>query len=376
MNVLVVVSHYHRRQGFPRFGAQIAVGLRRLGHSVTVLTQDVEARPEDADIAFESYRVPQRPMLLQMAVEPFVLGRLLRRAEARYDAVLVVGIPVLARVVLFGTGTHLGYVKRTRATLSWHSPRWWVEALRPFHRIVTFWERRMLQGSWPALVVVGSERYRADYLDLYGVPAERVMAIPLAVEQDEFVYDPSRRAEVRSAARVDDDTQVLLSVAGRGRQKGLDVLVRALEQLPRDEKWVCWFAGSGSTTAELERATAGLRQENRVRLLGSVDAVGALYSAADLLVFPSRFDPWGLAVTEALSTGLPVVASSRAGAAEAVVAGVNGALVEDPEDEEELSRLIAESMTRAWDRETIRKTIAAYSVDAMARRIERAIEAP
>lgn len=370
MRVLLVVSEYHRRGGFPRYGAQLAVGLAELGHEVTVLTRRAERDARDEGIEFRPYRVWGPRTLLPMALEPFVVTRAVRRLRQEHDVVLVVGLPVLAPVVLFGTGAHRGYFVETLTTLRPTQLRWWVERLRPFHRVVMAWERLMLRRPHPSLIVVGAERFRREYLELYGLSPDRVAVVPLGVETAEFVFDARLRERTRAELGVAPGTRMLLEVAGRGRQKGLDVLVDALEELPGDADWCAVFAGSGSTARELVRRTASLRSQGKVRLVGKVADVRSFYCAADLLVFPSRYDPWGLVVTEALACGLPVVASSHAGASTAVRFPENGAVIDDPGDHHEVARRIMEVWGRPFDRREVAASVSAYDITEVATLLE------
>jgi UDP-glucose:(heptosyl)LPS alpha-1,3-glucosyltransferase len=65
--------------------------------------------------------------------------------------------------------------------------------------------------------------------------------------------------------------------------------------------------------------------------------VALLHAASDAFVLPTRYEPWGLVIVEALGSGLPVVTSQVAGAALAVRDGGTGRLIRNPEDPAELA---------------------------------------
>lgn len=371
MRVVMATSEYHRRGGFPRAAADYAVGLVRLGHEVVVHAREgrIDAGPDDAGIEFRPYRTVSGPTLLHMATEPVVVGRLLREADA--DLVLSVGIPTRSAAVLLGPGTHRAWYRRTRRSLSIWSPRRWGEPLRPFHRVVLAWERAMLGSRHPRLVVVPDPGHAAEYAELYGFPPERVVQVPYPVNLDEFRYDPGARARLREELGVPEGVPLLLNIARRGRQKGLDVLARALTELARDVDFRAVFAGDGATSRMLAAATEDLRRSGRVRLLGRVPEVAPLYSAADALVFPSRYDPWGLVVTEALASGTPVVCSRDIGAATAVREGENGLLLDDAEDPAEIRARIGELLAAPGgsDREAVSGSVGWLGREPVARRL-------
>lgn len=375
MKILIALSEFHQGAGYPRYGAQTALALARRGHEVTVLTRRAEIRDEDRILSFRTYDVPGRGLLVPMAREPAVVTRALREASREFDVAVSVGIPVLHPAVLVGLGTHRGYFRTSLSSLGLASPRRWVEMARPFHRVVMAWERAMLRRRVPQLVIVGGERYAAEYPALYGFPAERVVVVEMGVSPQDFAFDAGLRERARAELGIAPGTTVMLNIAGRSRQKGLDVLVEALKGLP-DGDWTCLFAGDGSRAPVLEARTAALRARGRVSLLGRVADVRALYCAADLVVFPSRYDPWGLVATEALACGVPVVCSGTIGAAVAIIEDANGTIVPDPTDPEAVRDGIARLLHRArsFDRRAVAASVAWLSWDAGAERLERHLE--
>ena len=68
--------------------------------------------------------------------------------------------------------------------------------------------------------------------------------------------------------------------------------------------------------------------------------MGSLYAAADVLLFPTIYDPFPLSALEALSMGVPVITSAANGVSEVLTAGIHGEVVKDPSDARLLSRLL------------------------------------
>jgi glycosyltransferase involved in cell wall biosynthesis len=167
-----------------------------------------------------------------------------------------------------------------------------------------------------------------DFLAACGVPAERRGLFPYAVDVDHFRARSRLSAEERAAARarleLPAGAQAVLAVAKLNAREAPWDLLRALPHLP--EQVHLLLAGDGPQRSQVERLAADLGR-GRVRLLGYVPYPGlpALYAAADLFVHPAREERWGVSVAEALACGLPVVASSRVGAAHDLLAvGRNG----------------------------------------------------
>jgi glycosyltransferase involved in cell wall biosynthesis len=144
----------------------------------------------------------------------------------------------------------------------------------------------------------------------------------------------------------------LLCVGTLSPVKGQDLLLEALIStagLP----WHCTLVGprdrNPGFVASLERQAAATGIADRLRIPGprTGAALGLEYAEADLLVAPSRAETYGMAVSEALAAGLPVVASAVGGIPEAMghtPAGIPGLLV-PPEDHRALAAALASWLT-------------------------------
>jgi glycosyltransferase involved in cell wall biosynthesis len=167
-----------------------------------------------------------------------------------------------------------------------------------------------------------------DYLAACGVPVERRGLFPYAVDVAHFrarsELSPAKRAEARARLGLGPAEKAVLAVAKLNPREAPWDLLRALPRLPPEVRLL--IAGDGPGRLETERMAAELGP-GRVRFLGYVaySDLPALYGAADLFVHPAREERWGVSVAEALACRLPVVASSRVGAAhDLLVPGENG----------------------------------------------------
>lgn len=173
-----------------------------------------------------------------------------------------------------------------------------------------------------------------SYLETLGIPSELISVAPNAVDPTIFEAPASRPSRERP---------VVLAVGRLSTEKGIDVLLRAVEGL--DVEVV--VAGVGPEERRL-RAAAG---EN-VRFLGQVERndLPALYADADILAMPSRSDPWGMVLNEAALAGLPLVSTTAAGAAHDLIEdGANGYIVPpgDPDAlRDALSKLVEDRTLR------------------------------
>lgn len=211
----------------------------------------------------------------------------------------------------------------------------------PRHRQLLALERDYF-CSLPRAVLATSARESADLERLYGVDPALVTVLPNGFEPEDF--NPRRRAEDRATARIAagiaEREISLLFVANELHRKGLGVLLDAVERLGDDRLRidVVGSADPGAFVASARAAGVLLHWH------GPTSDVGRFYAAADLLVLPTQYEPFGMVVVEAMASGLPVVTSRLAGAASYITEGESGWLIDDPHDPIELAHRIRESL--------------------------------
>lgn len=167
-------------------------------------------------------------------------------------------------------------------------------------------------------VVTVSSLARLSYLEA-GVPADRVLAVPLGADLELFGGP--------RAPRTGEPGDLRVVFAGAPiRRKGFDLLIEALCQL--HERGARFHLRRVGPRAELAGLVArlppgGWSEAGNLTQRG----LAAELAAADLLVLPSRSDSFGMVVPEALAAGVPVLVSDQVGAADLVEEGVNGWIV-------------------------------------------------
>lgn len=139
-----------------------------------------------------------------------------------------------------------------------------------------------------------------------GFPKDKVFYIPnFPVVENSLPLD-------RAIFDTPKDAPLALALGRLHTSKALDVLLRATAKVP--ELWL-WIAGEGPERAALTKLAADLGITNRVRFLGWRTDRSALLRAANLCVFPSRWEPNGTVVVEAWAHDVPLVTAGSAGPA-------------------------------------------------------------
>jgi glycosyltransferase involved in cell wall biosynthesis len=225
-------------------------------------------------------------------------------------------------------------------------PTKWFLAIhrRLYYRLIMALERHIYTNDRIRLAAV-SRSVANQLRTRFG--REDVVVIPNAVDIEKF--QPERRVGRRHDARrsfgIVDPHFVLLLIGNDWKNKGLDVLMRAMS-IGSDLPLLLLVVGSDSPGL-YSTLINELRLKDRVRFLSPSADVLQFYAAADAYVGPSLEDAFGLPILEAMACGLPVIASVFAGASENIQQGQNGLLLSDPEDARQLEGLIRDLATNA-----------------------------
>jgi glycosyltransferase involved in cell wall biosynthesis len=165
--------------------------------------------------------------------------------------------------------------------------------------------------------LVGNTRDIVAYLVRSGWPADRAHYLPNFV--DAARLPPVSRATLDTP----EDAPLLLALGRLHPNKGFDVLLHALAEIPAAHLWI---AGEGAEEASLRQLAARLGVGDRTHFLGWREDAPALMAAADLVVVASHREPLGNVVIEAWAQGVPVVACASEGPGALIRHGETGLL--------------------------------------------------
>lgn len=228
-----------------------------------------------------------------------------------------------------------------------------VDQLRLANAPLRSWPRRLHRRMYYRSIMALEKRiYRDPRVCL--LPVSRLVArqlreyfgrtdlqvIPNGVSTDQFhpAARTLRREEARREFKLQPADFVLLLIGNDWVKKGLRSLLRALA-LCGDPSLRLLVVGKDDP-AIFASELADAMVKNQVRFLPPREDVLAYYAAADAYVGPSLEDAFGLPILEAMACGLPVIASSFAGASEAIEDGANGLILREPENAAELASKI------------------------------------
>ncbi|MFQ5514637.1 MAG: glycosyltransferase family 4 protein [Myxococcota bacterium] len=316
MRVAIVIERFARGPGGAELDAlRTAQELAKLGHEVTVVCRSVELDAPPG-VHLRRVRVPRiwQPLRVRLFSE-----RAARATAHGFDLVHSFARTRRQQIYRSGGGSHAEYMERV-----YRQPRL-QRALSPRHRAILGVEEAVFADPSQIIHCI-AKRGAEEIAQRYAVPRERLVVIYNGVDTARF--HPERRAmhRQRLRSRLRLEGPVALFVGGGLHRKGLDRAIRGLANARTSAQLL---VVGGGRKEPARRLAVELGVAERVHFLGHRHDVETWHAAADLLVLPTRYDPFGNAVLEGMASGLPVATTREAGASELIEDGKNGFLLDD-----------------------------------------------
>jgi UDP-glucose:(heptosyl)LPS alpha-1,3-glucosyltransferase len=359
MRIALIRSRYNPYGGAERFVARAIAALAARGALITLIAREWSDGTGKQEV---------------IRCDPPYLGKVWRDAsfahavrkildERQFDLVQSHERIAGCDIYRAGDGVHAEWLSQRRRVLG--PPGRLGLELNPHHQYLLNAERRMFTDGRLRIVVCNSAMVRDEIRTRFGVDETKLQVIYNGVDTE--IFHPrlaeQHRHVVRDRLRIPRDAKLFLLVGSGFVRKGVPALLAAMARLPQT------YALIIGADRSLRRYRA--ETSSRVLFLGGQEDVRPYYGAADAFVLPALYDPQPNAALEALACGLPVVTSTKCGAAEIVTEGVSG-FVRDALD----IAGIAAAMEAAVDtgrnpglRVAARKAAEPFTLDAMASRM-------
>jgi glycogen(starch) synthase len=315
--------------GIARHVADLSKALVKSGIEVHVITCGVQGAPEEEKVdGVYVYRVamsnPAAPdfltWVMQLNLNMVEQANRLRQNGLKFD--LVHAHDWLAAYA----GKNLKHTWQVPMTATIHATEYGRNnglhnQLQRYISDVEWW---LGYEAWR--VICCSQYMRGELQRVFQIPDDKLRVIANGVYPEEFNHTDLDPAIIRDRYCAWDE-KMLFYVGRVVREKGLGILLDALPRvLAANAKVKLVIAGKGPYGEELRHRAYQLGIYHRIYFAGFIDdnTRNALYQCADVAVFPSLYEPFGIVALEGMAAGVPVVVADTGGMSEIIQHGRNG----------------------------------------------------
>jgi len=380
MKIAIVVREYHKHGGISKVITEIAEKIASSGNDVHVFTGNYEK------IKNEKVFIHKIPMIRASIFSKLGLPKIAKFFQGvsfcifsrfycnykLFDIVHVNGDTLAKFDIRMAHSCHRAWLKLANRELK--GPFDWIKKnLNPHHwRILITEKFNFKRGNYKKIIAI-SEKTKQEIIENYKIPSEDIVVIPLGVDLDEFTPDNRKvyRKEIREKYKISDEEIVLLFVGYDFRRKGLEFVIRAIDRLKN--KNIKLMVIGKDKILPYENLARQLNLSDKIIFAGAQIEMNKFYSAGDIFVFPTMYEPFGLVIIEAMASGLPVIVSKLAGAAELISNGKEGFLLDNPKDINQLAffldKLVNDNQLRINMGQNARKKAESFSWDKISHQI-------
>lgn len=331
MNICVVTHEVSKSSGQGRVNYELVCEAIRQGHKVTILASCIDPTlRHNTNIVFERISVSGLPSaLLKEICFSWIASRWLCKRANRFDIIkingAIVNYPSDINAAHF---IHSSWLECPYGPLhqgmQWASFQGFYQYL--YTQLNSRWEKKAFLRA--KKIVAVSKQIKEDLIKI-GISRDKISVIGNGVDLEEFFPETISRKKLEIP-----ENNVVALFAGdiKTSRKNLDTVLQSLLYVPS-----LYLVVLGSIEGSpYPKLASKLGIADRTYFLGHRRDISHIMKAVDLFVFPSRYEPYGLVILEALASGLPVITAKSVGASELITPEC-GVLLQDPNDVEELA---------------------------------------
>jgi UDP-glucose:(heptosyl)LPS alpha-1,3-glucosyltransferase len=317
--------------GLEKYTLALSAELVRQGHEVHVFANTKENRP---GVIF--HHVPFLPFSSPIKNLSFALMASRRIAEFELDVVQSMDRIWTQDIFRASDGINpIQMRQRYRNPINRQ-----FKALTPRRQVLTLLEKHIIQDDGARYIVANSKMVKDQIRHFYRVSSDKIQVIYNSVDTSRF--NPAMRDRfinsIRAQHGVGADEWLILFVGNGYEQKGLPMLMQAVAADIGREKIRLMVVGSDSSK-RYRRWAQRLGIAEATSFLGYQKGLERLYGTADLLVLPTRYDPFANVCLEAMACGTPVITTRMNGVCEIIDHGRDGYILERGTGDEIAARI-------------------------------------
>ncbi len=364
MKIALIRQRYTPFGGAERFVANAVQALQAEGASLTVVTRQWESGGAGESLICN-------PPYLGSLWRDWSFSRCVCGTLKKHSFDLVQSherIPC-CDIYRAGDGVHREWLKQRSRVLGPFGKL--AVAVNPYHRYTLSAERKLFHSPSLKAVICNSRMVKEEIRHHFGLAEEKLHVIYSGVDLEAFHpgLKSQHRRIIRAQYNIPEEAALFLFVGSGFERKGLRTLLPAMAQLPAGSHLM--VVGKDKHLERYRSLSKSLGLAKSVHFAHGQKDPKPFYGAADAFVLPTLYDPFPNTALEAFASGLPVITSTKSGAAELVREGKNG-FVCDALDQDGLASAmlkLTDQAARLRLGATARETVSQLSPEIMARRL-------
>lgn len=317
LNIALIRQRYTDFGGAERFVARAMDGLQQQGLELTIITR--QWTPDN-----NSQALVCNPFYLGSIWRDWSFARCVCAALEKRPFDLVQSHERIPCCDLYraGDGVHREWLKQRRRSMGILGRL--SIALNPYHRYVMIAEKALFSSPRLKAVICNSRMVKDEIRHYFGIPEDKLHVIYSGINTG--IFHPGLQDEYRQATRtrynIPLDAPLFLFVGSGFERKGLRALLIAMTRLPESSHLL--VVGKDKKESAYRQLARNMGLAARVHFAGGQRDTRPYYGTADAFALPTLYDPFPNTVLEAFACGLPVITSTKSGAAELITDGENG----------------------------------------------------
>ena len=327
--------------GAERAASEIAFGLIKRGHSVTVLSEKFSINDNEKEANLTWLKIPKKRSIFggtyafHKQVQKIISSLKLRDD---HDIIFSLCRTYPVDVMRITEQIHHIWLPMNYNRLQRFNPRHWS--------LLNLEKKLFLENKATHLVTI-SKLLKKQLIDNFNVNANNVSIVYNGLDHQKFFSiknEPKKLQQLRKQYGVSEDKFIFIFVAHNFKIKGLPTILNSFKLLPDSlrQKFTLLVVGKDHKTPYLEQIKSLKLTNCDIRFLGKQTNMAELYQVSDLLVYPGSFETFGNVCTEAMACGVPVVTSPLVGASEIINHDHNGYLLDNYQNYEQLEKYLTE----------------------------------